>query len=173
MWNILFFKSFGQGLAGTARTCWTTVKLAWKACPVLLVGVLLLFGVESGLTPLQLALSRAVIDKLAAPPGRTAALDPLVTHVPLAASIVLPLAVVTLGQLVAPLTALLQSQAGDRLTGYVTEQVMPAANRWQGLERFEDPGFADDLKRAREAANRAVDLAYFGPIVASALRAAL
>ncbi len=157
MWKNLYIKSFGQGLAGTARTCWTTVKLAWKAAPLLLVGVLLLFGVESGLTPLQLALSRAVIDKLAAPVGRTAALDPLVTHVPLAVWIALTLAVVALGQLAAPLTALLQSRASDRLTGYVTEQVIQAANRWQGLERFEDPSFADDLKRAREAANRGVD----------------
>jgi len=169
MWKNLYIKSFGQGLAGTARTCWTTVKLAWKAAPLLLVGVLLLFGVESGLTPLQLALSRAVIDKLAAPVGRTAALDPLVTHVPLAVWIALTLAVVALGQFAAPLTALLQSRASDRLTGYVTEQVIQAANRWQGLERFEDPSFADDLKRAREAANRGVDLVYFGAIVALAL----
>jgi ATP-binding cassette subfamily B protein len=173
MWKNLYIKSFGHGLASTARTCWTTVKLAWKAAPLLLVGVLLLFGVESGLTPLQLALSRAVIDRLAAPVGRTAALDPLVTHVPLAAWIALTLAVVALGQLVAPLTALLQSRASDRLTGYVTEQVLQAANRWQGLERFEDPGFADDLKRAREAANRSVDLVYFGAIVVLALLTAL
>jgi ATP-binding cassette, subfamily B, bacterial len=173
MWKNLYIKSFGHGLASTACTCWTTVKLAWKAAPLLLVGVLLLFGVESGLTPLQLALSRAVIDRLAAPVGRTAALDPLVTHVPLAAWIALTLAVVALGQLVAPLTALLQSRASDRLTGYVTEQVLQAANRWQGLERFEDPGFADDLKRAREAANRSVDLVYFGAIVVLALLTAL
>src|SRR5258708_3083443 len=172
MWNFLFFTSFGQGLVSTARTCWTTVKLAWKAAPLLLVGVLL-FGVESGLSPLQLALSRAVIDKLAAPVGRTAALDPLVTHVPLAVWIGLTLAVVALGQLVVPLTALLQSWASDRLTGYVTEQVIQAANRWQGLERFEDPSFADDLKRAREAATRGVDLVYYGAIVALALLTAL
>jgi len=169
MWKNLYIGSFGQGLTGTAHTCWTTVKLAWKAAPLLLVGVLLLFGVESLLPPLQLALSRAIIDKLAAPVGRTAALDPLVTHVPLAAWIALTLAVVALGQLVAPLTALLQSRASDRLTGYVTERVMQAANRWQGLARFEDPCFADDLKRAREAASRGVDLVYFGAIVALAL----
>ena len=173
MWNILFFKSFGQGLAGTARTCWTTVKLAWKAAPVLLVGVLLLFGVESLLPPLQLALSQAVIDSLAAPVGRTAALDPLVTHVPLAVWIALTIAVVALGQLIAALIAILQSQASDRLTGYVSEQVMLAANRWQGLERFEDPRFADDLHRAREAATRSIDLVYFGAIVALALLTAL
>jgi ABC-type multidrug transport system fused ATPase/permease subunit len=141
MWKNLSLTSFGQGLAGTARTCWTTVKLAWKAAPVLLVGVLLLFGIESGLPPLQLALSRAVIDRLAASVGRTAMLDPLVAHVPLAVWIVLTLAVMALGQLIAPLTAMLQSQAGDRLTSYLTERLIEAASRWQGLERFEDPRF--------------------------------
>ncbi len=170
MWNFLFFKSFGQGLAGTARICWLTLKLAWKACPVLLVAVLLLFMVESGLSPLQLALSRAVIDCLAAPVGRTAVLDPLVAHVPLVVWIALTLAVVALGQLIPPLTAMLKSQAGDRLTGYITEQLIQATNRWQGLERFEDPRFVDDLHRAREeAARRGLDLVYFGAIVALAL----
>jgi ATP-binding cassette subfamily B protein len=145
------------------------VKLAWKAAPLLLVALLLLLGVEALVPLLLLASSRAVIDKLAAPVGRSAALDPLVTHVPLSAWIALTLAVVALGQLVVPLTALLQSRASDLLTGYVTERVMQAANRWQGLERFEDPEFADDLKRAREAANRGADLVYFGAIIASAL----
>lgn len=174
MWKNLFAGSLGQELAGTARICWTTVKLTWKAGPALLVGVLLLFGVESLLPPLQLALSQAVIDSLAAPVGRTAALDPLVTHVPLAVWIALTLAVVAIGQLIAPLTAMLQSQASDRLTGYITEQVIQAANCWQGLERFEDPRFADDLQRAREAATRSgLDLVYFGAIVALAMLTAL
>ncbi|HKV02067.1 MAG TPA: hypothetical protein VJQ26_08075, partial [Ktedonobacteraceae bacterium] len=173
MWKNLFIGSFGQGLASTARICWMTVKLAWKACPILLVAVLLLFGVESGLAPLQLALSRAIIDRLAASVGRTAALD-TVSHVPLVVWIVLTLAVVALGLLIPPLTAMLQSRAGDRLTGYITEQLIEAANRWQGLARFEDPRFADDLHRAREEAARSgLDLVYFGAIVALALLTAL
>src|SRR5438128_584079 len=136
MENIFLAKSFGQKLVGTAKLCWTTVKLAWKAIPVLLVGVLLLFGIQSGLSPLQLALSRAVIDSLAALAIRTAALDSSVPHVPFAVWIVLTLAVVALGQLIAPPIAMLQSRAGDRLTGYLTEQVILAANRWQGMARF-------------------------------------
>ena len=166
-------KSFGQNLAGTARICWTTVQLVWKASPVLLVAVLLLFVVQSGLAPLQLALSRAVIDSLAALAGRATALDPIVTHVPLAVWVALTLVVVALGQLIAPVIAMLPSRIGDRLTGYITEQVMLAANRWQGLERFEDPGFADDLQRAREATSRSVDLIYFGAIVTLAMLTAL
>src|SRR5260370_34015237 len=121
MWKNLFLGSFGQGLASTARICWMTVKLAWKACPVLLVAVLLLFGVESGLAPLQLALSRAVIDRLAASVGRTAALD-TVSHVPLVVWIVLTLAVVALGLLIPPLTAMRQSRAGHRLTCHINYQ---------------------------------------------------
>ena len=66
-------KSFGQNLADTARICWTTLQLVWKASPVLLVAVLLLFVVQSGLAPLQLALSRAVIDRLAALAGHATA----------------------------------------------------------------------------------------------------
>src|SRR5260370_8912886 len=115
-----------------------TLKLAWKACPGLLVAVLLLFVVESGLAPLQLALSRTVIDHIAAPMGRTAALD-TVSHVPLVVWIVLTLAVVALGHLIPPLTAMLQSRAGHRLTGYLTERLIPPANRGPGLARFENP----------------------------------
>src|SRR5260370_7960129 len=123
MENIFLAKSFGQKLVGTAWLCWTTVKLAWKAIPVLLVGVLFLFGVQSGLSPLQLALSRAVIDSLTALVGRTAALDASVPHVPLTAWIALTLAVVALGPLIAPLIPILHSRARDPLTPTLTQPV--------------------------------------------------
>src|SRR5712692_3068121 len=154
MEHIFLAKSFGQKLVGTARLCWTTVQLAWKAIPVLLVSVLLLFGIQAVLLPLQLALSRAIIDSLTALAGHTVAPDPTVHHLPLAIWIAFALAVVTLGQLIAPLIAVLQSRSSDCLTGYITEQVMLAANRWQGLERFEDQSFADDLHGAHEFATR-------------------
>jgi len=154
MEHIFLATSFGQQLVATARLCWTTMQLAWKAIPVLLVSMLLLFGIQAGLLPLQLALSRAVIDGLTALAGHIAAPDPTVHDVPLAVWIALTLAIVSLGQLLAPLIAALQSRASDRLTGYLTEQVMLAANRWQGLERFEDPSFADDLHGAHEFATR-------------------
>ncbi len=174
MENIFLAKSFGQKLVGTSRLCWTTVKLAWKAIPVLLVGVLFLFGVQSVLSPRQHQLSRAVIDSLAALVGRTAASYSSVPHVPLAVWIALTLAVAALGQLIAPLIAMLQSRASDRLTGYLSEQVILAANRWQGLARFEDPSFADDLRRARESAARSgLDLIDYGSRTALALLTAL
>jgi len=61
---------------------------------------------------------------------------------------------VVLAQLLQLIAATFQTMAGDRLTAYVTEQVIRAANRWPGLARFEDPTFADDLHRTRTAASR-------------------
>src|SRR5260370_21622827 len=107
-------KSFGQTLAGTARICWTTVQLVWKASPVLLVAVLLLFVVQSGLAPLQLALSRAVLDSLAALARRATAFDPIVTRVPLPVWVPLTLLFVALAQLIAPVLAMLQRPIRDR-----------------------------------------------------------
>jgi ATP-binding cassette, subfamily B, bacterial len=174
MEHIFLAKSFGQKLVGTARLCWTTVQLAWKAIPVLLVSVLLLFAIEAVLVPLQLALSRAIIESLTALAGHTGAPDPTVHRVPLAIWIACALAVVALGQLIAPLIAALQSRASDRLTGYITEQVMLAANRWQGLERFEDPSFANDLHGAREFATRSgLSMIDYGSRIVLALLTAL
>ena len=39
--------------------------------------------------------------------------------------------------------------AGDRITGFLSVELMRATNRWQGLARFEDPQTADDLEHAR------------------------
>src|SRR5260370_34671708 len=130
-------KSFGQNLAGSARICWTTVQLVWKASPVLLVAVLLLFVVQSGLAPVRLALSRAVIDRLAALAGRATALDPIGTRSPLALWVALKLGVLAVAQLTAPGLPMLQSRISDRFTGHLTEQWMLAATPRQVLERLE------------------------------------
>src|SRR5215471_18442696 len=84
MEHIFLATSFGHKLVGTARLCWTTLQLAWKAIPVLLVSVLLLFGIQAALLPLQLALSQAVIDRLTALAGYSVAPGPTVHDVPLA-----------------------------------------------------------------------------------------
>jgi ATP-binding cassette subfamily B protein len=172
--HIFLATSFGQRLVATARLCWTTMQLAWKAIPLLLVSLLLLFGIQAVLLPLQLALLRGVIDRLTTLAGHTGVPGPTVHHVPLAVWIAFTLAVVSLGQLLAPLIAVLQSRASDRLTGYLTEQVMLAANRWQGLERFEDPSFADDLQGAHEFATRSgLSMIDYGSRIVLALLTAL
>ena len=59
-----------------------------------------------------------------------------------------------IGQLIQPFATTFQSQAGDRLTGHITEQLIRAANRWQGLARFEDPRWVDDLERSQRYASQ-------------------
>ena len=63
-------------------------------------------------------------------------------------------AAVAVGQLIQPFAFTFQTQAGDRLTGYITEQLIRAANRWQGLARFEDPSWVDDLERSQRYASQ-------------------
>jgi ATP-binding cassette subfamily B protein len=115
----------------------------------------MLLALQALLSPLQLALSRALIDRAAAALQLAAVRDPLAARLPLGAWIALAAAGVAAGQLIQPFVEAFQSLAGDRLTGYVSEQIISAANRWQGLARFENPGFFDDLERARRHASQA------------------
>ncbi len=125
------------------------VRLVWGASPHLLAGLLTLLLLQAILLPLQLVLSRAVIDRATLDLGLLPTLDSIATQLPLLAWIGLAAAALALGQLIQPFSLTLQTLAGDRITGYITEQLIRAANRWQGLARFEDPAFADDLHRAR------------------------
>ena len=129
------------------------VRLAWRSSPRLALGILLLLVVQALLSPLQLVLSRAVIDRAALDLGLLTTAAGLVSQWPLAVWIILAAAGVAVGQLIQPFAATFQSMAGDRLTGYVTEQLIRTANRWHGIARFEDPALADDLERARDRAS--------------------
>lgn len=126
------------------------VRLAWTASPAataVIVGVLVL---EAVLRPFQLHLSRLVVDRA-------------VSNEPLLAAAVLAALALAASQLLSPLSSLAQSLAGDRLTAHVGEKLILAANRWTGLERFEDPAFQDDLHRARNrAATGSIDLVVYG-----------
>ena len=125
-------------------------RLTWRASPLITLGLFGLLGAEAALRPLQLALTRTVIDRIVA--GDELLVAALVTGLALAGS-----------QVVGPLASLAQSLAGDRLTAYVGEQIIDAANRWSGLARFEDPDFQNDLHRARNrAATGSLDLILYG-----------
>ncbi len=115
------------------------MHLVWRASPRLLIGILLLLMLQALLLPLQLALSRAVIDRAAFDLGLLTEMDSMAIQLPLLPWIGLAAAALALGQLIQPFSSTFQSLAGDRLTGYVTEQLSRAANRWQSLARFEDP----------------------------------
>jgi ATP-binding cassette subfamily B protein len=129
-------------------------RLTWRASSRLLLGILLLLLLQSLLPPVELALSKAVLDRaaldlrLGGQPGALAA------RLPLGAWIALTAGVLAIGQLIQPFSRTLQSMAGDRLTGYFTEQIIRTANGWRGLARFEDPSFADDLRRVRSSGSR-------------------
>ena len=151
-----------QQFQETARILRLAVDLVRRSSPRLLAGFITLMMLQALLVPLQLALTRAVIDRAALDLGLLEYLDPVAALLPLLAWIGLAAAVLALGQLIQPFTSTFQGLAADRLTGYVTEQVIRAANRLQGLARFEDPAFADDLQRARKRASRgALDLTLY------------
>ncbi|MBI3974178.1 MAG: ABC transporter ATP-binding protein, partial [Chloroflexi bacterium] len=156
-------KPFGAMVSDVARLTRLAVRLVWRAGPRLLLIILLLIVAQAMVAPLQLALSKAVLDRAAVDLGVAAAPAPLAERLPLVAWIALTAASLAVGQLLQPFAATFQAIAGDRLTGYVTEQLMAAANRWRGLVRFEDPGFADDLTRARnQAAHGGLNLVVYG-----------
>ena len=151
-----------QGIQETARILKLAVRLVWRSSPRLLVGFILLLLLQALLVPLQLALTRVVIDRAALDLGLLENLDSAAALLPLLVWIGLTAAVLALGQLIQPFSSAFQGLAADRLTGYVTEQIIQAANRMQGLARFEDPDFADDLQRARKRSTRgALDLTLY------------
>ena len=145
--------SFRHQVQEGSRLAALAVRLAWRAGALFVVGIVALLVVQAALSPLQLVLTRAVIDRAAVDLGLLAEAGAFVARLPLGAWIVLAVVAVAVGQLIQPFSTTLQSQAGDRLTGYVTEQLIRAANRWHGLARFEDPALADDLARSRRNAS--------------------
>ena len=156
-------QTFKQSASQTARLGWMAIRLAYQASPRLLLGLLLMLGLQALISPLQLALFRVVIDRVASDLGFVPPHDSLAMSLPLETWIVLAAATLALGHLVQPIVTALQSLAGDRLTAYVSEQLIRAANRWRGLARFEDPGFADDLERARSrSASSGLELVMHG-----------
>ena len=152
-WYFHRSKPFRQNLQESSRLLRLAVSLAWRSSPRLALGILLLLLVQALLSPLQLLLSRAVIDRAALDLGLLTTAAGLVAEWPLAVWIILAAAGVAVGQLIQPFASTFQSMAGDRLTGYVTEQLIRTANRWHGIARFEDPALADDLERARDRAS--------------------
>lgn len=147
-------KPLAELLRGTGKVSWLAIRLAWRAGPLLVVGILVLTALSAALAPLTLYLSRAVIDRAAIDMGLTATTDPFVERLPLLAWIMLAAIVIAGNHLIQPFQATFQAVVGERLNHYIGEQIILAANRWRGLARFEDPAFADDLDVARRHATR-------------------
>lgn len=136
-------------LLETLQLCRTAFSLTWRAHPLLVTATLVLLVVQAALPPLQLWFSQAIVDRISFDLALTAQASAFVRFLPLAAWIGLAAAAIGLSQFLQPLSATLHVMAGDRITGFLSVELIRATNRWQGLARFEDPQLADDLEYAR------------------------
>ena len=153
-------KSLLERVVENAHLSRLALGLAWQANPRLLVALVCLLAVQAALTPLQLALSRDVVDAAAREVGAThlAGSGP-----PLVWSILLLATTFAAAALIEPFSRTFQSLVGDRLVGHVTGALVRATNRWPGLARFEDPSTADDLERSSGyAARSGLELVVYG-----------
>ncbi len=141
--------TFFKGLLETLHLCRVAFSLTWRAQPILVAITLILLVVQAALPPLQLWFSQAIVDRISFDLALTAQASDIVRMLPLAAWIGLAAAAVGLAQFLQPLSATLHVMAGDRITGFLSVELMRTVNRWQGLARFEDPQLADDLEYAR------------------------
>ncbi|HEX2034292.1 MAG TPA: ABC transporter ATP-binding protein [Chloroflexota bacterium] len=162
--------------AESARLAGMALRLAWSASRRLLCGIVVLIVLEAWLPLAQLALSKAVLDRIARPLQPALPVQdgsgpvPLLAALPLGGLIALAVFVVGASQLLPTLNATAMAMAGDRMTGYITGRLIRATSSWPGLARFEDPGVADDLHRARERTTMVgLDLVREGSYGATAL----
>jgi ATP-binding cassette subfamily B protein len=146
-------RPFLQQIRTTAGLAWQSARLVWRASPHVAAATLAVLAAQALVRPVQLFASRAVIDRVALDLGLATLADPLVLALSSNGWIAVAAGSVILGQLLLPFATVFQWVAGQRLSGHVAEQLIAAANRWRGLERFEDPRFADDLQAARSRAN--------------------
>ena len=147
-------KPLAELLRDTGKVSWLAIRLAWRASPLLVAGILALAVLEALLAPLTLFLSRAVIDRAALDMGLTTSADSLIERLSLLVWIMLAALIIAGRHLIRPFQGTLQALVGERLNVHIAEQLILAANRWRGLARFEDPAFADDLDIARRRASR-------------------
>ena len=128
------------------------IQLSWKAAPLLISALLILIVLQAALPVAELQLAKIVVDRVAQELGVAGSAAPAPEGPPLVVWIIVTAVILVLGQTVQPFVTTLQMLAADRVTGYVTSELIRVANTWQGLLRFEDPSFADDLERARTRA---------------------
>jgi ATP-binding cassette subfamily B protein len=160
----------GTRVRATGQALAAVVRLTWRASPRLVAGTLVLVLLQALLPPATLIFAKAVVDRAALDLGGAGDPAGFAARLPLAAWIAATAAVVALTQLIEPFERTFQSVIGDRVTAYMSEALMQAANRWQGLARFEDPSFADDLERVRAYSRRAgLELLTFGVTAFAAL----
>lgn len=132
------------------------VRMVWRVGPLLLIGLTALLAVEALVQPAQLLFTQHAVNDLATSfdlPGATGdgPARPILWFALLVGALLV-------GVLIGPVSSLLQSLLGDRLAAHLSRAVLLACNSWQGLHRFEDPTFADDLSVTRRRTSSALEV---------------
>ncbi len=96
---------FAERLGKTAHLSRLAVRLVWLVSPGLALGIVALVVAEAVLGPLQLALSKLVVDRVALDLGLLDTSGGLVSRLPLAVWALLAAIVLAAGQLIQPSSA--------------------------------------------------------------------
>ena len=138
--------SFRTRSLDSIRLLGLAVRLVWPVAPVLLTALLLLMVVQSIVPIAQLQFTQHAVNALTGSHGRAVLWLAL-----LGAALLVTV-------LISPVSTLLQAVIGDRLTARISRAVLLACNSWRGLQRFEDPTFADDLDVVRNRTSRVLEV---------------
>lgn len=147
--------SFRARAAESVRLVGLAARMVWRVGPWLLIGLTFLLVLQAVIPTAQLQFTRHAVDAL------TRAARPLGSAGGGATAMVwfgLLTAALLATVLIGPVASLIQAMIGDRLAARIGRAILIACNSWQGVARFEDPSFADDLSIARSRTNSALDV---------------
>ena len=143
------------------------VRMVWRVGPLLLIGLSSLLVLEALIQPAQLQFTQRAVDDLVRSLQLPGSMDtgpgrPILWFALLAIALLA-------GVLIGPVSSLMQALLGDRLGAHLSRTVLQTCNSWQGLRRFEDPTFADDLSITRNRTSSALDVVAYSSRSAVAL----
>ena len=142
------------------------VRMVWRVGPLLLIGLGVLLVIQALVQPAQLQFMQRAVDalthSLGLPGSEPSAGHPVLWFGLLAAALLC-------GVLIGPISSLVQALLGDRLGVHLSRAVLQACHSWRGLQRFEDPAFADDLSITRTKTRSALDVVNYSARAAVSL----
>ncbi|HEY9292098.1 MAG TPA: ABC transporter ATP-binding protein [Microlunatus sp.] len=144
-----------------------SVRMVWRVGPWLLIGLTGLLVLEAMVPPAQLRFTQQAVDDLTRALDLPGA-DPNAPGHPVLWFGLLGAALLA-GVLIGPISGLIQALLGDRLAAHLSRAVLQTCNSWPGLQRFEDPVFADDLAVTRTRTTSALDVVNYSSRVVVSL----
>ena len=115
----------------TLRLLRVALAVTWQVSPALALATVGVLVVQATLPPLQLSLSRLVLDRAALDLGHAVSGGPLAARLPLLTWILLAAAALALGQLLQHLANTFRSAAGDGLSGAMTDRLLTIVSGWR------------------------------------------